>query len=101
MRQHYVQVQPRDTSAEPVCSLQQPAARDRLLTIDVLIQKALDIQPLRDGTEFRFEAPILGEIDTFIAEEAECCPFLAFERWLEDGKAVLRITQPALGRSDG
>ena len=91
---------PRHLAAEPVCSLTREAAAQRKVPVDVLLAQAEaeDVRP--DGIEYRFAAsPLIWErVNTFIDEEAECCPFLAFEALEADGKVILRMIQP--GRNE-
>ena len=88
---------PRDPAAEPVCLLTKEWAARRREPVDTLLTLSNAQLMLVNGIEYRFplSTGIGQRIDTFIAEEAECCPFLAFETFEEAGDAVLRITQPA------
>ena len=87
---------PRQPDAEPVCLLDAETAKRRREPPDALLALALSQEMLPSGAEFRFEeAPGMWErIETFVAEEGECCPFFAFEQWEEDGAVVLRIVRP-------
>lgn len=87
---------PRDPAAEPVCLLTKEWAERRREPVDALLADADDVRPLANGIEYRFPTtPLIGQrIETFIAEEAECCPFLAFETFDDGAATVLRVIQP-------
>jgi hypothetical protein len=90
-------VEPKDASAEPVCLLDKEWAARRVEPPDAFMASARSQRTTESGSEFRFEAaPGMWErVETFIAEERDCCPFFAFEVWEEDGEVVLRITKPS------
>ena len=89
-------VSPRQPGAEPVCLLDRETALQRREPPDAFLALARSQEVLANGGEFRFEAaPGMWErIETFVAEEGECCPFFAFEQWEEEGAVVLRIVRP-------
>ena len=89
-------VPPRQPQAEPVCLLDRETAKRRREPPDAFLALALAQEQLPNGAKFRFEAaPGMWErIETFVAEEGECCPFFAFEQWEEEGAVVLRIVRP-------
>jgi hypothetical protein len=95
-RQDYAYVGPLDPRAEAVCRLDRESARRRSQPVDLFLQEATEIHSLTNGMEYRFvDSPDRWQsIVTFIAEEAECCGFLAFERWREGNEAVLRVLLP-------
>ena len=89
-------VPPRQPDAEQVCLLDAEGASKRAEPADRFLDEARSQVTKENSAEFRFEAqPDTWErINTFIEEEAECCPFFAFEQY-EDGKdVVLRIIRP-------
>jgi hypothetical protein len=93
---HYRRVLPRDPEAEPVCLLTREWAERRQEPVHALLADATAEIARPDGIEYRFPArpEVWGRLDTFIEEEGECCPFLAFEVVEEAGEAVLRVLQP-------
>jgi hypothetical protein len=89
-------VPPKDPNAEVICLLDDISRGQRREPPDVFLSAARTQTTLSNGTEFRFEA-VAGmweRVETFVAEERDCCPFFAFEQWEEDGAVVLRITKP-------
>lgn len=89
-------VPPKDASAEPICLLDKEWAERRAEPPDAFLALAASETMEPNGAAFRFPAsPGMWErIDTFIAEERECCPFFAFEQWEEPNEVVLRIFRP-------
>jgi len=87
---------PKNAQAEPVCLLDKDMLAQRAENPEAFFAAAQSQETLPNGAEFRFEAaPGMWErIETFVAEERECCPFFAFEQWEEDGAVLLRITKP-------
>ncbi len=87
---------PKQPDAEPVCLLDKEWAARRREAPEAFLAMALSQQNLPNGAEFRFEAQagMWERVNTFVAEERECCPFFAFEQWEEGGDVVLRITRP-------
>ena len=79
-----------------MCLLDKEWAERRAEPPDAFMAAARSQVTTESGAEFRFEAAegMWERIETFIAEERECCPFFAFEVWEEDGELVLRISQP-------
>ena len=85
---------PKQPDAEPVCLLDKEWAERRQESPEFLdLAQRTDIT---DGAEFRFAAAdgMWQRVETFVAEERECCRFFAFEQWEEPGAVVLRITRP-------
>lgn len=98
MTDRRLQVPPRDSKAEPVCSLDAATAASRQEPPNRLLDEAFKVIPLDDGIEYRFQAGtgIWDRVATFIEEEGECCPFLAFEV-IEAGDHIsLRATLPEI-----
>ena len=89
-------VPPAKPDAEPICSLDTEATKRRKESPEALLAAAVSQKTGSEGTEFRFAAKpgIWDRVSTFVDEEQECCPFLAFEQWEEAGEVVLRIFQP-------
>jgi hypothetical protein len=96
MPDRHINVTPREPGAEPICLLTPEWAVQRREAVDTLLAEAVAEMPLPNGIEYRFEATptIWPRIETFIAEEGECCPFLAFEAFESERDTVLRIVQP-------
>lgn len=96
-RRRYLYVPPVDPGADPTCRLERPDAEQRLQTMDMLIQRASNVEPLPTGMELRLldSTEEREKLEQFIEEEAACCPWLAFEIWIEGSEAVLRIVHPA------
>ena len=90
-------VAPRDTLAEPVCSLDKETAMARSEPPDAFFAPAISQETDDEGTTFRFAAgPKMWErMSTFVDEEGECCPFFAFEQREEGDELALRIIRPA------
>lgn len=97
-RRPYLYVPPVEPQADPTCRLQRPEAEQRQQTLDMVIQRSLSVEPLVNGIEVRLQdsAEEREKIETFIMEEADCCPFLAFEVWIEGNDAILRILHPPM-----
>lgn len=89
-------VPPLDPNAEPVCRLTPEWAQARKEPPDAFLSAATAQETEEHGATFRFAAtPGMWErIETFIAEERQCCPFFAFEQWEEGDELMLRIIQP-------
>lgn len=62
----------------------------------VLVEKALEQQPLEHGRRFRFASAQLVTIAQWVALERRCCPFFAFQIEVEpEAKGVtLSVTGP-------
>jgi len=86
---------PKQPDAEPVCLLDREWAERRQESPGPFLDLAQRID-IDNGAEFRFEAAggMWERVETFVAEERECCPFFAFEQWEEGGAVVLRIFRP-------
>ncbi len=92
-------VPPRDPDAEPICLLTREWAARRREPVEVLLAEAAGETPRPDGMEYLFAAApdLWPRIETFIAEEGECCPFAAFEAFETADALVLRIIHPSRG----
>ena len=101
MVERHVSVAPRDPTAEPVCLLSRDQAARRKVNVLDLLEESVAEEPRRDGIEYRFAAKpeIWQRVRTFIDEEGECCPFLAFEALEEDDAIVLRLIRPEESRA--
>lgn len=86
---------PKQPDAEPVCLLDKEWAERRQEEPGAFLDLARRTD-IESGAEFRFVSAggLWERVETFVAEERECCPFFAFEQWEEDGAVVLRITTP-------
>jgi hypothetical protein len=87
---------PKQPDAEPVCLLTEESAAAREESPQSLLGEARSQVNLANGAEFRFgaQAGMWERLETFVAEERECCPFFAFEQWQDGDEVVLRITRP-------
>ena len=88
----HVFVPPRDSAAEPVCLLTREWAARRREPVEELLDAAVRVEALENGIEYEFaSAPGLWRrLETFVDEEGECCPFLAFELMEREDDVVLR-----------
>jgi hypothetical protein len=84
---------PVDAEAEKACRLTDETRAAREQPPEAFFASAVAQEVLPNGYELRFEggAESSRRIDTFIAEEQQCCPFFAFERWREEDQHILRI----------
>ena len=92
-RINYLYMEPADPEAEKACRLTRETAAARAEPPEDFFASASDQKVLPNGYELRFATMpnTASRIDAFIAEERECCPFFAFERWEEGSEYVLRI----------
>ena len=95
-RTNYRYVAPMDPEAEKACRLTGETVAERREPPEDFFARAKSQEALPNGFELRFVAApgIDSRVDTFIAEEQQCCPFFAFERWEEAGEIVVRILRP-------
>lgn len=93
-RRRYVPA--KDPTAEQACSLDAEGAAQRAEPPDGLLGEAVLQVTKENSSEFRFaaKADTWERIVKFIEEEADCCPFFAFEQFEEGDEVVLRITRP-------
>lgn len=98
MKRRRLYVPPRDPDAEPVCLLTREAAAQRQESVDALLQQAYAVESRPNGIEYRFRLGprVWDRVNTFIDEESECCPFLAFEVEEAGEAIVLRVFQPSI-----
>ena len=54
--------------------------------------RRVDELPDGYGVVLDSTSPIIGELETLLALEARCCPFLQFEQCARSGEVVLRVT---------
>ena len=89
-------ISPRDPHAAPVCLLTREWAVQRDESPDVFLGTVLSELPADRGIEYRLSASaeIWGRVETFIQEEGECCPFLAFEAEEEADQIRLKVIWP-------
>jgi hypothetical protein len=87
---------PKDPQAEPVCLLDRAWHDRRAVPPEALFDEARSHEVREDGATLRFEArPGMWErVGTFVSEERECCPFLAFQQEEREGEIVLEIMGP-------
>ena len=77
------------------CSLTAADHRQRLADLDQLTRDArLDREPIAGGTRLTFAVSARGRVEAFVAAEAECCPFLAFDLRIDGDRVVLDVTGP-------
>jgi len=95
-RANYRYIAPSAADADMACRLTSETAALRRECPEDFFAAAKAQEVLPNGYELRFDpAPAMPErIGAFIAEESECCPFFAFERWEEQGELVVRILRP-------
>lgn len=74
-------VGPTNPSAEPICTLDRETALARQEPPDRFLDSAFDQKAMATGIEYRFRQSddLWDRAQTFIKEEALCCPFLGFE----------------------
>jgi hypothetical protein len=91
-----IQVPPADPDAEPICTLDREMAMARQEPPDKFLDEAASQKPITSGIEYMFNRVdgLWERAETFVKEEAECCPFLAFEIAEQGDTLVLRVTQP-------
>jgi hypothetical protein len=96
MSQRHFYFGPRDPSADSICLLTREWAERRAVPFDALVHVSLSEETTQDGIVFRLAAaPDMWQtVRAFVAEEGECCPFLAFDATEDDGEIILRIFQP-------
>ena len=96
MPERRVQVQPANPSAEPICTLDRETALARQEPPDRFLDEAIAERPIPSGMEYVFSRVegLWERAETFVKEEAECCPFLAFEVVEQGETLVLRVFQP-------
>jgi hypothetical protein len=96
MVERHLYVAPQDAEAEPVCLLTREWAARRAVSVDALLGRALREEALADGIAYYLSGgdQTWQDVTTFIAEEGECCPFLAFEVSGEGDETILRVIQP-------
>jgi hypothetical protein len=84
---------PVDAGADKACRLTDETRAAREQPPETFFARAAMQEVLPNGYELRFEAgaDASRRIDAFIAEEQQCCPFFAFERWRDGDQHVLRI----------
>ena len=89
-------VPPAQPDAEQVCLLDAEGASRREEPAGRFLDEARSQVTEESSAEFRFEAKpdTWQRITKFIEEEAECCPFFAFEQFEEGNDVVLRIIRP-------
>lgn len=87
---------PLNPDAEPVCSLTREAAAARQEPPDRLLEEATSTKATPRGIKYSFPASeaMIGRLLTFIHEEMECCPFLAFEVHEEGPSLEFHAYQP-------
>ena len=89
-------VPPAQPGAAQVCLLDAEGASRREEPAGRFLDEARSQVTNEDSAEFRFAAKpdTWQRITKFIEEEAECCPFFAFEQFEEGDDVVLRIIRP-------
>ena len=93
---------PRDPVAEPVCLLTREWAERRLESPEAFLQAALTERVMGSGIEYRLPASpeMWRRLEVFMREEAECCPFLAFEAREERSEITLAVVWPQGGANN-
>ena len=96
MSDRRIYVAPADLAAEPICTLDRETAMARFEPPGEFLNEAVAERPIPSGIEYVFSQVegLWERAETFVEEEAECCPFLAFEIAEEGDKLVLRVFQP-------
>ena len=96
MPERRVLVPPANPAAEPICTLDRDMALARQEPPDRFLNEAFAEMPISSGMEYLFNSSegLWERAETFVREEAECCPFLAFEILEQDERLVLRVFQP-------
>ena len=95
MAGRHLVIPPRDPAAEPVCLLTREWAARREVPVDALLASATQEILRDDGIEYHLTAGpgTWAQVEVFIEEEGECCPFLAFEAEEKEDIVVLRVLQ--------
>ena len=77
------------------CSLTGPDQRRRTDEIRDLARDALrDRRPIANGVRLTFDTSARERLETLVAAESECCPFLAIDLRAADDRLVLDVTGP-------
>src|SRR3954469_17476204 len=78
------------------CSLNGAEARDRLLQMAAVGEACLlDIKANTTTSRLRFRPEVRERLQSIVAAEAECCPFLSLDLSEEPGAVRLTIAAPA------
>ena len=86
----------RDPNAAPICLLNREWAEQRVQRPDVFLGLATSETWIDGGAEYLFatEPGTWEQLEVFVREEGECCPFLAFDAEEEGNNIVLRVLWP-------
>ena len=100
MSGRHLNIAPLNPAAEPVCLLTREWAARRKVPVDELLGGAEREVMRDDGIEYHLpaNAETWSKVETFIQEERECCPFLAFEAEERNDIIILRVIQPQTKR---
>jgi hypothetical protein len=87
---------PVNPAAEPVCTLDRATALGRQEAPDKFLDDAFAQESTPTGMEYRFQRTdeMWERVQIFIQEEAQCCPFFAFEVAEREQDLVLTIFRP-------
>lgn len=83
-----------DATAPVACTLVAGELEGRIGELRALAQRALSAERTEHGVVVRFPAPLVDDVERFVADESACCGFWGFALDRSDGELQLRWDAP-------